>query len=247
MARPLCVLDCETTGTSPQHDRVVEIGIVRYTAGAEPSCFACRVNPGIPIPDAASAVHGIRDADVADCPHFRDIAFALARFMDECDLCGFNIRRFDLPLLCRELDRAGVSFALDGRRIIDVQQIYHQLEPRNLAAAVRHFLGRDHLNPHGAVTDACATADVLDRMLAVRADLPRTVEELHNRTADVDLAGRLRRDRNGRLILGFGKYVGQPLGDVARGDAGYLEWLLRQDFLPDFKVLVTRALAESRE
>ena len=243
LTRPLCVLDCETTGTSPQHDRIIEVAVVKFKPEGRPSRFVRRVDPGVPISAAATSVHGLTDQDVAGCPPFAAIAPGLARFLQGADLAGYNIARFDLPLLLAEYRRADLELTLTDRSVIDVQRLYHRLEPRDLAAAVRHYLGHDHQDAHRAVADARATAAVLDRMLARYSDLPRTVAELHACLTETDLAGRLRRE-DGRLLLGFGKYAGCPLGEVAHHDPGYLAWLLGQEFLPDFKEVVARALAE---
>jgi len=245
LSRPLCVLDCETTGISPRHDRIVEIAIVRFTPQAEPDCFVRRLNPGMPIPPAATALHGIGDADVAACPAIQVVAPEIVCWLNHSDLLGFGITRFDLPLLLHELHRAKVPFSLDGRRVVDVLKLFRRLEPRHLSAAVRRYVGQEHQDAHRAISDAGATAAVLDGMLAAHSDLPRTVEQLHELLQEGDLAGRLRRD-GGRWVFTFGKYAGLAVAEIVRRDAEYLAWLLRQDFLPDFKAIVAQALAEVR-
>jgi len=159
----------------------------------------------------------------------------------DADLAGFNLKRFDLPFLLGEFERAGIAFSLANRAVIDVMQIYHQREPRDLTAAVRHFLRRDHEEGHRALADAYATAAVLDAMVARYGDIPRTVAELHAGLTDADLGGQLRRE-DGRLVLSFGKYAGQTLDEVAALDVSYLRWLLEQTFLPDFRAFVEKAL-----
>lgn len=242
LTRPLAVLDVETTGTSPKDDRIIEIAIVKFLPDGSRKRYHRRLNPGIPIPAAATAVHGMTDRDVVDCPPFAAIAPSLVRFLRDCDLAGFHVHRFDLVMLLAEFNRAGVPFPLGRRAVIDALQICHQHEPRDLAAAVRHYLGRDHDGAHGALADAYATAAILDAQLARYADLPRTVAELHAHMTEVDLAGHFRR-QDGRIIFAFGKYAGRPLEEVARRDEDYLYWMLDQDFLPDAKALVTQALA----
>jgi DNA polymerase III subunit epsilon len=241
LARPLCVLDCETTGTCTTLDRIVEIAAFRFAPGAKPSRFVRRVDPGVPIPASATAVHGLSDDDVAGRPPFAAVAPALARFLCDADLAGYNLARFDLPLLLAEFRRAGVELPMGGRAVVDVQRIYHRLEPRDLSAAVRRYLGREHKGAHSALADARACASVLDRMLTRHDDLPRTAAGLHGLLFEADVGGRLRRE-SGRLVLGFGKYAGRSLEEVAEADPGYLQWLLGQDFLPDFKGLLARAL-----
>jgi DNA polymerase-3 subunit epsilon len=244
LARPLIVLDLETPGTSPRTDRVVEIAAVKYAPLGSRERFHRLVNPGIPIPGAATAVHGLTDGDVADCPPFEAVAAPLARFLRDSDLAGFNLCRFDLPFLLAEFARAGIDFSLGRRAVIDVMRLYHLNEPRDLAAAVRHYLEREHGPRHNALADAYATAAVLDEQLLHYPDLPRNVTGLHGYLTDVDLGGRLRRDGD-RLVLNFGKYAGVCLRQVAAIDPDYLRWLLAQDFLPDFLTIVRQALDQA--
>ena len=140
LQRPLAVLDLETTGTDTKVDRIVEVSVLKLLPGGEHDHRTRRVNPGVPIPAEATAVHGISDDDVADMPTFRAIAPGLARYLDGCDLCGYNILKYDLRLLAAEYHRAGVRFPVSGRKIVDACQIFHRREPRDLAAAYKFSL-----------------------------------------------------------------------------------------------------------
>jgi DNA polymerase III subunit epsilon len=245
LKRPLLFLDLETTGTDVTTDRIVEIGIVCFSHGKEPSVFELRLNPGIPIPLAATAVHGICDEDVAGCASFADVAKHLFVIFEAGDLAGYNIKKFDLPLLIAEFARCGRDFSVTGRRIIDVLQIFYEQEPRDLAGAMRFYCGRDHSESHSARHDAVAAAEVLDAQLARYPDLPHTVGELHDRFATPDLQGRFRCE-DGELIFNFGKHRGRPLREIAAEDPGYLVWMLGQDdFLDDVKGILSKALAET--
>jgi DNA polymerase-3 subunit epsilon len=239
--RPLVVLDCETTGTSARIDRIVEVAAVKFLPDGQRDRYCCRVNPCVSIPPAAVAIHGIRDEDVAQCAPFEAIAVSLARYLRDADLAGFNLKKFDHGFLLAEFERAGIGFSLANRAILDVMELYHRREPRDLSAAVRFYLGRELADSHRALADAYATAAVLDAQIARYADLPKTVPELHACLTEVDLGGRLRRE-DGRLLLTFGKYVGRSLDEVAALDAAYLRWLLDQTFLPDFRGFVQAAL-----
>jgi DNA polymerase III subunit epsilon len=229
LARPLVLTDVETTGVLPRRDRVIEVAAVKYLPSGERLRFHRRVRPGVAISASATAIHGITDEDVAGCPPFEAIAPSLARFLRDCDLAGFNLKRFDLPFLVAEFARAGIHFPLSRRAVIDVLEIYHQREPRDLSAAVSHYLGRDHNGAHRALADAYATAAVLDAQLKTYRDLPRDVPELHRHFADADLARKLRRDENDRLVFAFGKYTSVPVDEIAHSDSEYLRWLLTQD------------------
>jgi DNA polymerase III subunit epsilon len=244
LERPLAILDLETTGIDPARDRIVEISVLKIQPDGRRKQLTHRLNPGIPIPATATAIHGIADADVADKPGFEAIAAQLLDLLDGCDLCGFNVKRFDLRVLNDEFKRSGHVFSLEGRAIVDAMEIFHAMEPRNLAAAVRFYCEREHEGSHAAGADVLATADVLDAMLARYQDLPRTVSGLHEQFADasaVDSGGRFRRVGE-EIRFAFGKHRGLPVETVARSDPDYLQWMLGQDFLDDAKAIVREAL-----
>ncbi|QDU19741.1 3'-5' exonuclease [Urbifossiella limnaea] len=240
--RPLAVIDLESTGTDPATDRVVEVAVLTVAPDGTDELFATRVNPGRPIPAAASAVHGIGDADVRDAPAFAALAPVLARRLAESDLAGFGIAGFDLPLLVNEFARAGVAFSLAGRAILDALAVYRRHEARTLSAAVAFYLGRDHADAHAAGADAVAAAAVLDAQVA-RYGLPAAPADLHAVLVEVDVAGKFRRGPGGAVVFAFGKHAGRPLADVARTDADYLGWMLTRPFLVDAHDLVRAALA----
>jgi Exonuclease len=144
LERPLAVIDLETTGIDTKIDRIIEVSVLKLLPGGGHDHRTRRVNPGVPIPAEATQVHGITDDDVADCPTFRAIAPGLARFLEGCDLAGFNILKYDLRLLAAEYNRAGVGFSIAGRKVIDACHIFHQRERRDLTAAYRFYCGLDH-------------------------------------------------------------------------------------------------------
>ena len=244
LERPLAVFDLETTGVSAVTDRIVEIAIVRLEPDGSRRTLNWRVNPGVPIPPGASAVHGITDADVADCPPFAELADAVTEALSGCDLGGFNCARFDVPLLRAEFARVGRSFPPTDARVVDAHVIFLRKEPRDLGSAVRRYLGREHVGAHGAEADAEATADVLLAQVAQYSDLPETVAELHELLRDdryLDPDRRLAW-REGEAVFAFGKVNGRSLRDVARTDAGFLRWILAKDFSPELKDIVAAAL-----
>jgi DNA polymerase-3 subunit epsilon len=251
LIRPLAVFDLETTGTDVKTDRIVEISILKIPpAGTrrDRQHLTRRVNPGRPIPVEASVVHGITDADVANSPPFAAIAGELLTFLDGADLCGFNIKRFDLQMLYNEVNRAGLTLAVEGRAIIDAMEIFHTYEPRDLSAAVRFYCGREHQRSHSAGGDVLATAEILDAMLERYTDLPRDVAGLHLRFRDpaaVDSNGFFVRVA-GELRFAKGKHRGQPLDAVASASPDYLDWMLRETLFDDTKELVRQALSRSR-
>ncbi len=244
---PLVFLDLETTGTFPLYDRIVEISIIKFSPGAEaPEIRTRRIHPGRPIPPQATAIHGIRDEDVADKPRFPRVARSLASHLEGCDLAGFNLLYFDLPLLRKEFERAGVDFSLEGRRILDVHRLYKLLQPRSLVAAVQHYLEEEHVNAHGAEADAMATYRVLEGMLERHPDLPQDLDALTRLAGPgdatwVDPEGKLRKSGD-CVILGFGKHRGVPLEEMARDNPDYLAWILNGDFTEAVKSVVREFL-----
>jgi DNA polymerase III subunit epsilon len=243
LTRPLAILDLETTGTDPKECRIVEVSILKLGPDGAQDMRTRRVNPGIPIPESATAIHGITDAMVANCPTFRALAAGLLSFLDGADLCGFNLRRFDLRVLANELKRCGMSLPLAGRHVVDPIRIYHERERRDLSAAVRLYLGREHDGAHGAEADVLATVAILDAQITHYGDLPGTIEELHALQVDpgaLDFDGKLRRDEAGWTFFTFGKYEGKCVETLARDPrrADYLDWMLSGDFLDDTKDIV---------
>jgi DNA polymerase III subunit epsilon len=242
--RPLAIIDLETTGVNPLTDRIVEIAILKVLPDQQVKKHNRRLNPGVPIPADATAIHGITDADVADAPPFEKVADKLLAYLAACDLCGFNLKRFDLQLLHNEFRRANRSFPIEGRALIDPLQIFHFYERRDLAAAVNFYLGREHISAHTAGGDVDATAEILNAMLARYPDLGNDVETLNAKFQDgnaVDSAGFFTRVA-GQIRFARGKYRGQPLDFVARTARDYLEWMLAKDFNEDTKAIARDAL-----
>jgi DNA polymerase-3 subunit epsilon len=244
LEKPLAILDLETTGTDYRTDRIVEVSVLKVLPDGRAQHRTRRLNPGVPIPAAATAVHGITDTDVAGEPRFEQLADALLGFLGGCDLCGFNLKRFDLRMLYSEFRRAGRNLILEGRAIIDAMEIFHRYEPRDLAAAVRTYLGREHEGGHSAASDVLATAQVLDAMVTRYPDLPRSIAGLHEDFTDPERLGSdgFFRRVEGEVRFVKGKHRGEPLAAVAAARPDYLEWMLAQDFFDDTKVVVRVAL-----
>ena len=233
--RPLVVFDLEATGTDVNRDRIVQIAMVRIDPGGGRSESQWLVNPEMPIPPEASAVHGITDDQAAAAPTLSELADEILTAVAGADLCGFNAIRFDIPMLAFEMERVGRPLDLDGVRFVDPMIIFHRRERRDLAAAVRFYCDCDHEGAHDALADARATVDVLLGQLDRYADLPARVDDLHDLCVDpraVDLQRKLRRNDDGEITLAFGKHRGEPLGDVP---TDYFEYLLEADFPADVR------------
>jgi DNA polymerase-3 subunit epsilon len=246
LERPVVFIDTETTGVNPRMDRIVEIACVKVHPNGERERWVRRLDPRIPIPAAATAIHGIRNEDVAGLPTFRDVALELAVYLEGCDLAGYNISGFDLPALRVEFFRAGVSFDVAGRRLVDAQRIFFAREPRHLSAAARYYCGADHQGAHGALADAEMTLRVLEGQLAHYDDIPRSVEELHDLFCsgldqDLDPEGRFR-VVSGEPTVNFGRYRGRSLKEMSRDEPGFLRWILNGDFSEPVKEIARRYL-----
>ncbi len=246
--RPLVVFDTETTGTNSRSDRIVEIACVKVHPDGRREDWERRLNPGIPIPAASTAIHGISDADVASAPRFRDVAAELAAYLAGCDLAGYNIAGFDLPVLRAEFLRAGVPFEVTDRRLVDAQRIFFAREPRHLAAAARFYCQSEHDGAHGARADAEMTLRVLVGQLERYTELPRSVAELHDQFCagidqDIDPEGRFRLV-NGEPTVNFGKNRGRLLKDISREEPGFLRWILKGDFSEPVKSVARKYLPE---
>jgi len=244
LKNPLVFFDLETTGVNINNDRIVEICYLKVYPNGNEEAKTMRINPEMHIPEQSSAVHGIYDEDVADCPTFKEVAKQIARDIEGCDLAGFNSNRFDVPLLAEEFLRAGVDIDMSRRKFIDVQVIYHKLEQRTLSAAYKFYCDKNLEDAHTAEADTRATYEVL------KAQLDRYPEALQNDmgflseyssfTRNVDFAGRMVYNEQNIPTFNFGKYKGQPVEEVLRKDPGYYSWMLQGDFTLNTKQMLTR-------
>lgn len=244
LKNPIVFFDLETTGTNINSDRIVEICYLKVYPNGMEETKTMRINPEMHIPENATAVHGIHDEDVANCPKFKEVAASIAHDIEGCDLAGFNSNRFDIPVLAEEFLRAGVDINMSKRKFIDVQVIYHKLEQRTLSAAYKFYCDKNLEDAHTAEADTRATYEVL------KAQLDRYPDELQNDMAflseyssfnrNVDFAGRMVYDDNGVEVFNFGKYKGMPVADILRKDPGYYSWILQGDFTLNTKQMLTK-------
>ena len=243
LKKPLVFFDLETTGVDVSKDRIVEICYIKVFPDGSEKEYSRRVNPGIHIPEGASAVHGIYDEDVKDAPLFKEIAKEIAAGFEGCDVAGFNSNRFDLPMLAEEFLRAQVDIDLTRHHAIDVQVLYHKREPRTLSAAHKFYCGTEFDNAHSALADTRATYEVLKAQLDHYDDMENSVEALAREssfTKNVDFAGRFVYDDAGTEVFNFGKYKGFSVAEVLRRDPSYYGWMMNGDFPLNTKQVLTR-------
>ena len=250
LTKPLVVLDLETTGTWIEKDRVVEIGMMRCLPDGTTETFKARVNPGMPIPPRVAQIIGITDEDVRDAPPFKEIAPQVLAFIGEADLAGFNVERFDLPLLERELFQVGMKFDWRTRTIYDAQKIYHLHEKRTLKAAYKFYCDKDLENAHTALGDAEATVEILAAQIDKYGKPEQGMESLrdfdYEKIDDYFDEERKFRWWNGELYPVFGKYAKRAsLKEIVKKDPSYLEWLTTTDFPQKVKAMI-RGILEGR-
>jgi DNA polymerase-3 subunit epsilon len=232
LKKPLAIIDLETTGINPGLDRVVEIAIVKILPDGTKSVKRKIINPEMPIPKAASDVHGITDDMVKDAPTFKQSANELKQVLDGCDIAGYNSNRFDIPLLMEEFLRVEVDFDMRGRKLLDVQKIFHSMEQRTLGAAYKFYCNKTLDGAHGAEVDASATYEILEAQLDRYPVLGNTVDSILKAIGDdviVDFARRFIME-NGVEVFNFGKHKGRPVTDVLKAEPQYYDWMMKGDF-----------------
>ncbi|MDR0612067.1 MAG: 3'-5' exonuclease [Dysgonamonadaceae bacterium] len=233
LKNPLIFFDLETTGTNIVSDRIVEISYLKIHPNGDEESKTRRINPEMPIPPQATAIHGITDEDVKDAPVFRLIAKSLATQIEGCDLAGYNSNRFDIPLLAEEFLRADVDIDLMKRKFVDVQTIFHKKEQRTLEAAYKFYCNRELENAHTAEADTKATYEVLQSQLDRYPDLTNDINFLSEYSAysnNVDFAGRVIYNEQKKEVINFGKYKGRLVEEILREDPGYYGWILQGNF-----------------
>ncbi len=233
LTRPICFFDLETTGIDVARDRIVEISILKIFPNGNKESKTWLVNPGMPIPAHATAVHGITNEKVANEPKFDVLAPLVYNMIKDSDLAGFNSDRFDIPLLAEELLRAGVDFDMKNRVSVDVQTIFHKMEQRTLGAAYQFYCGKSIENAHSAQADTEATYEVLKAQLDKYQDLPNDIKvlsELSFRKNSADFAGFIAYDEKGEEIFSFGKHKGQKVETILEKEPGYYSWIQNADF-----------------
>jgi len=256
LKNPIVFLDLETTGINIATDRIVEMALIKVNVDGSEEEKLFRINPEMPIPEEASKIHGIYDEDVENEPTFKEVAKTLAKFLEGCDLGGFNSTRFDIPLLAEEFLRADVDIDLKKHKFVDVQAIFHKMEKRTLTAAYKFYCDKELTDAHSAMADTKATYEVLkaqlDRYQDIEFEEPngkKTVpivndmaklSEFSSFTRNVDFVGRIVYDDNGVEVFNFGKNKGIPVEKVLKEQPGYFGWMINSEFPLYTKKVLTR-------
>ena len=250
LTRPMIGIDLETTGADRKHDSIVEIAFEIMAPGKEPRDYRTLVNPLIPIPPKATAVHHITNDMVQGAPTFRQLAENLYSGLRDCDFCGYNILIFDLPLLVEEFKRAGFVWSYDDARIIDGYRLWQLAEGRTLSHAVKRWLDQeiddvlaDEGEAHNALWDVKMSTRVIAAQLRQCQQWPRDLDMLHSLCWPdrIDADGKLKK-KDGAPCLTFGKYKNIPLEQVPKG---YLQWMMTGDFSEKVKSIVSNTLTPS--
>ncbi|MFH1004916.1 MAG: exonuclease domain-containing protein [Bacteroidota bacterium] len=250
LSRPLAFFDLETTGINIVSDRIVEISILKIFPDGKQESKTYRINPTIPIPDAATKIHGIKDIDVQNAPTFKQLAKEIVIFFDDCDLAGYNINRFDIPLLMEEFLRVEVDFDMSNRKFIDVQAIFHKKEERTLSAAYKFYCSRELNNAHSAEADTRATFEILESQLDRYSDLKNEIEYLHNYSSysrKVDFMGKFVYNDKNIPVFNFGKHTGKAVEYVFKIEPQYYNWMMKGDFSLHIKKIITEIFQKTKE
>ena len=254
--KPLIFLDIEATGLSIGSDRIVEISLLKLNTDNTTETKTKRINPQIPIPDLVSKIHGIYDKDVDACQTFKQAAPELLRFIGNADFAGYNSNKYDIPLLAEEFLRAEIDFDLDNRKLIDVQNIFHFMEPRTLGAAYKFYCNQSLQNAHSAQADVLATFEIFKAQLQkyegveiedakgkkitpVVNDINK-LSEFTTKSKNADLAGRIVFNENGVEVFAFGKYKDKPVVEVFTKEPSYYNWMMQGDFPLYTKKTITK-------
>ena len=232
LKRPLAFIDLETTGTNLACDHIIEIAIVRLNVDNTRQIKRKLLNPGVPIPAGSTDVHGYTDEMVKDAPVFKQVANEIKQFIENCDLCGYNSNRFDVPMLVEEFLRAGLEFDIAHRRLVDVQKIFHQMEQRTLAAAYKFYCDKNLEGAHTAEADAVATWEVLEAQINRYPQLGESVDTILNFLGEdqvIDLARRFVMEK-GIEVFNFGKHKGKPVAEILKAEPQYYDWMMKGEF-----------------
>jgi len=255
LQRPLAIFDLETTGIRVATDRIVEICIIRVETDNSSITKTFKINPEMPIPLDATLIHGISDEDVKDAPTFRELAVELYELFRDCDLSGYNSNKFDIPLLVEEFLRAGIDFDLRDRYFIDVQNIFHKMEPRNLRAAYMFYCEKELEDAHSAEADTMATFEILKAQIErykdtrykdddgnisipVKNDM-KALHEFSYNTRFVDLVGHIVFNARQQEVFNFGKHKGKTVEEVFRAEPQYYDWMMKAEFPLSTKNVIT--------
>jgi DNA polymerase-3 subunit epsilon len=233
LKRPIAFIDLETTGINVSTDRIVELSVLKISPSGKEEWMITRVNPEMAIPPKSTAIHGIKDEDVAKSPTFKEVARNLATFLEGCDLAGYNAIKFDIPVLAEEFLRVNIDFSFIKRRYVDVQVIFHKKEQRTLSAAYQFYCKKDLEDAHSSKADTAATFEILKSQLDRYKDLENDVEKLADFSSfnsNVDFAGRIILDENGVEIFNFGKHKGKPVEVVFNEEPAYYSWMMNGEF-----------------
>jgi len=231
LKRPIVTFDIESTGLNVSKDRIIEIAILKVHPDGKEETFESLVNPKTEISREIEELTGISNEDVKGQPEFSEIATDVLQFIDGCDLVGYNFHKLDIPLLAEEFLRVGIDFNIEERKLIDVQNIFHKMEQRTLAAAYLFYCKKELENAHSAMADTKATWDVLNAQLNHYSDLQKDVNFLadfskNSNNQYADFSGRLVRNEKNEIVYNFGKHKGKTVAEVNKTEPGYYGWFI---------------------
>ena len=234
LEKPIVFFDLETTGLDVTKDRIVEISLLRIEPNNNEQIYTYLVNPTIPIPEKATKIHHITNEMVKDKPTFNELANKIYNIFEGADIAGFNLLKFDIPILVEEFLRCNIDFKIKERNIVDVQAIFHKMEQRNLSAAYKFYCHKDLINAHSSKNDTIATYEIFKAQLEKYEELPKSINEIsklfNNYSKYVDVHGFIVLNEENKEVFNFGKYKGLPIEEIFKKDTGYYGWLINAQF-----------------
>jgi len=245
ISKPIVVFDIETTGLDIINDRIVDISLIKVNSNNSTIEKKYRVNPVIPISKESSLIHGIYDKDVSSCKQFKDYAKEIYQFINGCDLGGFNILKFDLPILIEEFMRCNINLSISNTKIIDALRIYHLMEKRNLSAAYKFYCNKNLDNAHDSYADTIATLEIIKKQIEkyenqevidnkgnILGTISQNVDSIWSiiKTNLVDISGRIIKNSENKEVFNFGKYKNQIVSEIFKSNPEYYHWIMKSNF-----------------
>lgn len=238
----IAFFDLETTGVDVVTDRIVQIAATKTSvSGKILEEINYLVNPGRPIPEEATEVHGITNEMIRDKPSFKQLSEELLKFFDGCYLAGHNVCRFDIPFLHESFARVGIKFKFNPL-VIDTFRMYSELTPRDLGSIYKKYTGEELEGAHDAMADTRGSLTIFNSMLDESFFESKSLEDIgalsYNKETVCDLAGKFVKNKDGVVVFNFGKNIGKP----AVNDPGFLQWMLDKNFSSNTKSWVRKIL-----
>jgi DNA polymerase-3 subunit epsilon len=250
--KPIVFFDLETTGLNQKADRIIEICMIKENPDGTTEELYSKFNPyPVEVSPEAEMVHGMSNEDLMSEPSFDEKADDIIAFLEGCDIGGYNILYFDIPMLFEELYRCGKTHDFRKHTIYDSYKIWTMSESRTLTGAVKRYLGESHDHAHSAKGDVEVTARILKKQIEQYRDQYESPEIMAMATSEmkrrVDFAGKFGRTDDGQIVITFGKHKDKSVQQVFSEDPGYIQWMYEKADFPTETKLIARRINATLE